>query len=160
MVKIRVTRIEPPGPEDGQSLPVVHFEGFSKSLDSSLDENANSGLTGEVSAKGTGSFRGLASCAATLAPVPVPRPSSPPGLDLLPDARGSREVREKLADCVLSNRERPTHQGGRGALDKPLHLQRPGEVAQREHPGRRAEVGQGGRELVRQVREGAGQWYL
>ncbi|KAH8750559.1 F-box domain-containing protein [Diaporthe sp. PMI_573] len=48
VVKIRVTRIEPPGPEDGQSLPVVHFEGFSKSLDSSLDENANSGLTGSV----------------------------------------------------------------------------------------------------------------
>lgn len=56
MVKIRVTRIEPPGPEDGQALPVVHFEGFSKSLDSSLDENANSGLTGEVSVKGTGFF--------------------------------------------------------------------------------------------------------
>ncbi|KAL2277035.1 hypothetical protein FJTKL_00328 [Diaporthe vaccinii] len=53
VVKIRVTRIEPPGPEDGQSLPVVHFEGFSKSLDSSLDENANSGLTGEVSVKGS-----------------------------------------------------------------------------------------------------------
>ncbi|KAG6366353.1 hypothetical protein INS49_000530 [Diaporthe citri] len=48
VVKIRVTRIEPPGPEDGQALPVVHFEGFSKSLDSSLDENANSGLTGSV----------------------------------------------------------------------------------------------------------------
>lgn len=60
MVKIRVTRIEPPGPEDGQALPVVHFEGFSKSLDSSLDENANSGLTGEVSVKGTGSFCGRA----------------------------------------------------------------------------------------------------
>ncbi|KAI3402171.1 hypothetical protein diail_100 [Diaporthe ilicicola] len=48
VVKIRVTRIEPPGPEDGQALPVVHYEGFSKSLDSSLDENANSGLTGSV----------------------------------------------------------------------------------------------------------------
>lgn len=57
MVKIRVTKIEPPGPEDGQALPVVHFEGLSKSLDSSLDENANSGLTGEViSAKGTWSL--------------------------------------------------------------------------------------------------------
>ncbi|KAL1879713.1 hypothetical protein Daus18300_001550 [Diaporthe australafricana] len=48
VVKIHVTRIEPPGPEDGQALPVVHYEGFSKSLDSSLDENANSGLTGSV----------------------------------------------------------------------------------------------------------------
>lgn len=68
MVKIRVTKIEPPGPEDGQALPVVHFEGFSKSLDSSLDENANSGLTGEVSVKGTGSFRGRTLC--TYPPFP------------------------------------------------------------------------------------------
>lgn len=73
VVKIRVTRIEPPGPEDGQSLPVVHFEGFSKSLDSSLDENANSGLTGEVSVKGTGSFRR----GVPIAQLPIPPPPAP-----------------------------------------------------------------------------------
>lgn len=47
-MKIHVTKIEPPGPEDGQDLPVVHFEGFSRSLDGSWDENANSDLRGEV----------------------------------------------------------------------------------------------------------------
>lgn len=83
MVKIRVTRIEPPGPEDGQSLPVVHFEGFSKSLDSSLDENANSGLTGEVSAKGIGSFRGRAQA----------QPTPPSSAPLTPSAYESLESR-------------------------------------------------------------------
>ncbi|ROW09504.1 hypothetical protein VMCG_02642 [Cytospora schulzeri] len=48
IMKIHVTKIEPPGPEDGQSLPVVYFEGFSRSLDSSWDENANSDLRGSV----------------------------------------------------------------------------------------------------------------
>ncbi|OTA69559.1 hypothetical protein K449DRAFT_384523 [Hypoxylon sp. EC38] len=46
LMKIRVTRIEPPGPNDGQGLPVVHFEGISRSLDDSYDENANSDLRG------------------------------------------------------------------------------------------------------------------
>lgn len=46
LMKIHVTRIEAPGPEDGQELPVVHFEGFSRSLDGSWDENANSELRG------------------------------------------------------------------------------------------------------------------
>ncbi|KAI2469880.1 hypothetical protein F4781DRAFT_202992 [Annulohypoxylon bovei var. microspora] len=46
LMKIRVTRIEPPGPDDGQGLPVVHFEGISRSLDDSYDENANSDLRG------------------------------------------------------------------------------------------------------------------
>lgn len=79
VVKIRVTRIEPPGPEDGQSLPVVHFEGFSKSLDSSLDENANSGLTGEVSVKGTASFsRGCMRSYPTPSPLPRLTPSCRP----------------------------------------------------------------------------------
>ncbi|KAI1207948.1 uncharacterized protein F4807DRAFT_160003 [Annulohypoxylon truncatum] len=46
LMKIRVTRIEAPGPDDGQELPVVHFEGISRSLDDSYDENANSDLRG------------------------------------------------------------------------------------------------------------------
>lgn len=46
LMKLRVTRIEPPGPDDGQELPVVHFEGISRSLDDSYDENANSDLRG------------------------------------------------------------------------------------------------------------------
>ncbi|KAI2602850.1 hypothetical protein GGR54DRAFT_466018 [Hypoxylon sp. NC1633] len=48
LMKIRVTRVEPPGPDDGQDLPVVYFEGVSRSLDDSHDENANSDLRGSV----------------------------------------------------------------------------------------------------------------
>lgn len=46
-MKLYVTSIEPPGPEDGQALPVVHFEGESMSIDASMDENANSGIRGK-----------------------------------------------------------------------------------------------------------------
>ncbi|KAJ4418902.1 hypothetical protein N0V82_005251 [Gnomoniopsis sp. IMI 355080] len=45
IVKIHVTKIEAPGPEDGDR-PVVHFEGISRSLDSSWDDNANSDIRG------------------------------------------------------------------------------------------------------------------
>lgn len=48
IMKIHVTKIEAPGPEDGQALPVVHFEGLSRSLDSSWDDNANSDLRGII----------------------------------------------------------------------------------------------------------------
>ncbi|KAJ4270280.1 hypothetical protein NW762_001956 [Fusarium torreyae] len=46
MLKIHVTSIEPPGPDDGQDLPVVHFRGVSRSLDDSFDDNANSDIRG------------------------------------------------------------------------------------------------------------------
>jgi hypothetical protein len=46
-MRIHVTAIEPPGPEDGQDLPVVHFKGVSRSLDDSWDDNANSSLRGK-----------------------------------------------------------------------------------------------------------------
>ena len=49
VMRIFVTSIEPPGPDDGQELPVVHFKGVSSSLDDSMDENANSALRGELS---------------------------------------------------------------------------------------------------------------
>lgn len=48
LMKITVTSIEPPGPEDGQDLPVVHFKGVSRSLDDHWDENANSDIRGTV----------------------------------------------------------------------------------------------------------------
>ncbi|ETS82573.1 hypothetical protein PFICI_04449 [Pestalotiopsis fici W106-1] len=48
LMKITVTKIEAPGPNDGQALPVVHFSGISRSLDDSWDENANSDLRGTV----------------------------------------------------------------------------------------------------------------
>lgn len=46
LMKMRVTKIEPPGPEDGQELPIVHFKGISRTLDDTFDENANSDLRG------------------------------------------------------------------------------------------------------------------
>ncbi|KAK5624767.1 hypothetical protein RRF57_000482 [Xylaria bambusicola] len=48
IMRIFVTAIERPGPEDGQALPVVHFKGVSRSLDQSFDENADSDLRGTV----------------------------------------------------------------------------------------------------------------
>jgi hypothetical protein len=45
-MRIQVTKIEAPGPNDGQALPVVHFKGVSKSLDDGWDANANSDLRG------------------------------------------------------------------------------------------------------------------
>lgn len=48
VMRVHVTSIEPPGPDDGQELPVVHFSGASRSLDNFLDDNANSGLRGKA----------------------------------------------------------------------------------------------------------------
>ena len=46
-MKLRVTAIEPPGEEDGQALPVVHFQGTSRALNYSLwDPNASSDIRG------------------------------------------------------------------------------------------------------------------
>ncbi|KAF9881950.1 F-box domain-containing protein [Colletotrichum karsti] len=44
VMKIHVTDVQPPGEEDGKDLPVVSFEGISRSIDDSWDENANSDL--------------------------------------------------------------------------------------------------------------------
>lgn len=44
---LNVEKIEPPGPDDGQDLPVVHFRGVSRSIDDSWDDNANSEILGE-----------------------------------------------------------------------------------------------------------------
>jgi hypothetical protein len=52
LMKIHVTGVEPPGPEDGQDGPVVSFRGFSRSLEGSWDENADSDLRGRVKLHG------------------------------------------------------------------------------------------------------------
>ncbi|RDA86120.1 hypothetical protein CP532_1147 [Ophiocordyceps camponoti-leonardi (nom. inval.)] len=44
VMRIQLTAVEAPGPEDGQSLPVVRFKGVSRSLDDSWDDNANSDI--------------------------------------------------------------------------------------------------------------------
>ena len=46
-MRIQVTKIGPPGEEDGQALPVVHFRGTSSSVRQSWDPNANSSIKGE-----------------------------------------------------------------------------------------------------------------
>lgn len=46
VLKLRVTKIVPPGEDDGQALPVVHFKGSSRSMHASWDPNANSTLRG------------------------------------------------------------------------------------------------------------------
>ncbi|KAH7336270.1 hypothetical protein BKA65DRAFT_538423 [Rhexocercosporidium sp. MPI-PUGE-AT-0058] len=47
-MEIRATHSEPPGPDDGQSHPIVYFEGVSRSLHSAWDANANSNIRGSV----------------------------------------------------------------------------------------------------------------
>ena len=46
-MKIYITKIEPPGEDDGQALPVVHFHGNSHSLRPHWDPNAKSKMKGE-----------------------------------------------------------------------------------------------------------------
>ena len=47
IMKIHVTSIERPGPDDGQDLPVVHYEGKSRSMDTSFDYNSDSDIRGK-----------------------------------------------------------------------------------------------------------------
>ncbi|KAK6523071.1 hypothetical protein TWF281_002494 [Arthrobotrys megalospora] len=54
---INVTKIEPPGPDDGQELPVVHFKGVSRLMHAFWDPNANSALTGTVRLTREGEIR-------------------------------------------------------------------------------------------------------
>ena len=46
-MKIHVTKIHAPGEDDGQKLPVVHFQGKSSSIRPSWDPNANSRIKGK-----------------------------------------------------------------------------------------------------------------
>ncbi|KIX07303.1 uncharacterized protein Z518_01956 [Rhinocladiella mackenziei CBS 650.93] len=56
-LQLRVSRIEKPGEEDGQELPVVHFEGDSRSLYMAWDPNANSKIRGTVRQTASGAIR-------------------------------------------------------------------------------------------------------
>jgi hypothetical protein len=46
-LQLHVTAVEPPGEDDGQDLPVVHFEGLSRSTFMAWDPNANSRIRGK-----------------------------------------------------------------------------------------------------------------
>ncbi|KAK1836618.1 hypothetical protein QBC39DRAFT_89137 [Podospora conica] len=54
LIKIHVTEIEQ---EEGQQHPIVHFKGFSRSLDGSWDENGNSDLRGMAQMTPEGELR-------------------------------------------------------------------------------------------------------
>ena len=56
-LKLHVTKIEPPGEDDGQDYPVVTFRGVSRSLHSSWDPNANSAIRGTVRQTKEGQIR-------------------------------------------------------------------------------------------------------
>jgi hypothetical protein len=47
-MELRVTHSSPPGPNDGQELPVVFFEGTAKSMHTQWDPNASSKIRGSV----------------------------------------------------------------------------------------------------------------
>ncbi|KAK6827792.1 F-box domain-containing protein [Apiospora arundinis] len=47
LMRITVDRIEPPGPEDGQDLPVVHFKGVSREINAKVAETGTVRLTPE-----------------------------------------------------------------------------------------------------------------
>lgn len=56
-LQLRVTSVEAPGPDDGQDLPVVHFEGISRSTFMAWDPNANSRIRGTVRQTPGGAIR-------------------------------------------------------------------------------------------------------
>lgn len=48
-MNIKATKSEPPGSDDGQAFPVVHFTGTARALHGWWDPNATSALRGEAS---------------------------------------------------------------------------------------------------------------
>ncbi|KAF3767722.1 hypothetical protein M406DRAFT_328781 [Cryphonectria parasitica EP155] len=48
VMKIWVTKVDPPGPEDHQDYPVVHLKGITRSLDASWPDSGSSNLKGSV----------------------------------------------------------------------------------------------------------------
>jgi len=56
-LQLHVTAVEPPGEDDGQDLPVVHFEGLSRSTFMAWDPNANSRIRGTVRLTPSGAVR-------------------------------------------------------------------------------------------------------
>ncbi|GAB7346909.1 hypothetical protein MBLNU459_g1981t2 [Dothideomycetes sp. NU459] len=56
-LKLKVTKIEPPGEDDGKDFPVVTFKGTSWSLHASWDANANSKIRGIVRQTPEGEIR-------------------------------------------------------------------------------------------------------
>lgn len=56
-MRMRVTKVEPPGAADHPDHPVTHFTGFSRALDGTWDDNADSDLRGTVRTTKEGEVR-------------------------------------------------------------------------------------------------------
>ena len=46
-MNLKATKIEEPGPQDGQALPIVHFIGTARAVSAAWDPNANSVIRGK-----------------------------------------------------------------------------------------------------------------
>ncbi|KAJ4298965.1 hypothetical protein N0V90_004209 [Kalmusia sp. IMI 367209] len=57
LMRLTVTAITAPGKNDNQSMPVVHFSGAAKAVDTNMDANANSGIRGCVRMTAEGEVR-------------------------------------------------------------------------------------------------------
>ena len=130
LMQLHVTRIEPPGPTDGQALPVVYYEGIAGSLDGSGDPNASSDIRGTIEVKGE---NGRLHAMHPLCPIALVVGSFRSFFFFFGSARF-------LTDRLLCiDRHRAPDARRRGTLDLVLHLQRGGEVAVRGYTGRRPE---------------------
>ncbi|PSN75125.1 hypothetical protein BS50DRAFT_671357 [Corynespora cassiicola Philippines] len=57
LMRLIVSRIEPPGQFDNPDMPVVHFTGIARAIDTSWDPNANSRIRGTVRMTSEGEVR-------------------------------------------------------------------------------------------------------
>lgn len=57
MMQLKVTAITAPSKSDGQTMPVVHFTGQARAVDTNMDANANSSIRGCVSMTAEGEVR-------------------------------------------------------------------------------------------------------
>jgi hypothetical protein len=57
LMRMRVAKVEPPGPGDHPDHPVTHFKGFSRALDGSWDDNADADIRGTVRVTPEGEVR-------------------------------------------------------------------------------------------------------
>ncbi|KAH6856798.1 hypothetical protein B0I37DRAFT_403282 [Chaetomium sp. MPI-CAGE-AT-0009] len=57
LMRIRVAKVEPPGPGDHPDHPVTHFTGFSRALDGSWEDNADASIRGTARVTPEGEVR-------------------------------------------------------------------------------------------------------
>lgn len=57
LLRMRVAKVEPPGDGDHPDHPVTYFQGFSRALDGSWDDNADADIRGTVRVTPEGEVR-------------------------------------------------------------------------------------------------------